>query len=130
MTTAIIESVGNNTSTSGNEYASVEVSINGQTARAFGDWGDFDHLNVGDKIEVLNLKQKGKYMNFDVGEVIETAEEIQARIGDLDDLLAAEYAKSYAAAERAMPSHAPAEAIQACASSVFIQKSRMKSFVE
>lgn len=106
----------------------------GREAKMFANDDDdrvhMSQFQVGDKVELDSVTTKGEYVNVVVGELIESAADIQERIGDLDAILAAEYMKSLAAVAAVIPGHYPPEFLQSAVASVFIQKSKMVDFIQ
>lgn len=123
----------------GRKYFDMGVKIlngehGGNEAKMFANsQDDRDHMSqfaVGDKVEIESVRKSGEYYNVVVGDLIESAAERQARVGDLDALLAREYIRSLEAVLAVIPGNLPSEFAQSATASVFIQKAKMVDFIE
>jgi hypothetical protein len=120
------------------EYSKLVVLLDdGRDCAVFADKDDdwLFSFNVGDRVRVDNIRKTGKGVSGEITEIVETAEDRLERVGDLDTLFATEYVKSYIAARNALRQifgddvEVPESLTQAAASSVFIQKTRVKDFL-
>lgn len=144
MTGIIIYEARNATAPKGGrKYVDMQVRLeDGREAKMFADTKEeADQMytfSVGDKVEIDDVSTNGQYVNCKVGALVETAGDREARVGDIDDILALEYALSFTAADKAMSAvnteglteEQVIQVIQNAASTIFIQKSRSVDFID